>query len=54
VIKDGTIVAEGTPEDVARNDDSYTGQYLRDLLPKVDLEGPRADRDVAQPAADDD
>ncbi|ACV46455.1 MULTISPECIES: excinuclease ABC subunit UvrA [Halomicrobium] len=50
----GTIVAEGTPEDVARNEESYTGQYLRDLLPKVDLEGPRADRDVAQPAADDD
>ena len=50
----GTIVAEGTPEDVARDDDSYTGEYLRDLLPKVDLEGPRADRDVAQPAADDD
>ena len=50
----GTIVAEGTPEDVARNDDSYTGQYLRDLLPKVELEGPRADRDVATPAADDD
>jgi len=50
----GTIVAEGTPEDVARNDDSYTGEYLRDLLPKVDLEGPRADREVAQPAADDD
>ena len=50
----GRIVAEGTPETVARTDDSYTGQYLRDLLPKVDLEGPRADRDVAQPAADDD
>jgi len=50
----GTIVAEGTPENVARNEDSYTGEYLRDLLPKVDLEGPRADREVAQPAADDD
>ncbi|MFC7249525.1 excinuclease ABC subunit UvrA [Halomicroarcula sp. GCM10025324] len=50
----GTLVAAGTPEEVARTDESYTGQYLRDLLPSVDLEGPRADRDVAQPAADDD
>ncbi len=50
----GTLVAEGTPEDVARTEESYTGQYLRDLLPAVDLEGPRADREVAQPAADDD
>jgi excinuclease ABC subunit A len=43
----GTLVAEGTPEAVARTEDSYTGQYLRDLLPAVDLEGPRADRDLA-------
>jgi excinuclease ABC subunit A len=28
----GRIVAEGTPEDVARVDESYTGRYLRDLL----------------------
>ncbi|MFC7019812.1 MULTISPECIES: excinuclease ABC subunit UvrA [Haloarcula] len=50
----GTLVAAGTPEEVARTEESYTGQYLRDLLPSVDLEGPRADREVAQPAADDD
>jgi excinuclease ABC subunit A len=52
----GELVAQGTPEDVARTEASYTGQYLRDLLPNVDLEGPRADRDTAaeQPAADDD
>ncbi|MEF8786692.1 MAG: excinuclease ABC subunit UvrA, partial [Haloarculaceae archaeon] len=43
----GKVVAAGTPEAVARNEDSYTGQYLRDLLPDVDLEGPRADRDLA-------
>jgi excinuclease ABC subunit A len=43
----GTLVAEGTPEQVARTEDSYTGQYLRDLLPAVELEGPRADRDLA-------
>ncbi|MFC6731578.1 excinuclease ABC subunit UvrA [Haladaptatus sp. DYSN1] len=40
----GQIVAAGTPEEVARDDDSYTGLYLRDLLPEIDLDGPRADR----------
>ena len=28
----GTIVAEGTPEDVVKNKDSYTGQFLKQLL----------------------
>ncbi|QGN06494.1 excinuclease ABC subunit UvrA [Halorhabdus sp. CBA1104] len=50
----GQIVAHGTPEDVARTDDSYTGQYLRDLLPEVDMDGPRADRELATPPAADD
>jgi len=59
----GQLVASGTPEDVARSEDSYTGQYLRDLLPAVDLEGPRGDRVVTAgadgelepaPRADDD
>ena len=49
----GEVVASGTPEDVARNEESYTGQYLRDLLPAVELEGPRADREPAAPTADD-
>jgi len=40
----GRIVAEGTPEEVTRTTGSYTGEYLRDLLPAVDLEGPRDDR----------
>ena len=31
----GEIVAEGTPEQVAQIDGSYTGKFLRDLLPKV-------------------
>ncbi|USZ69346.1 excinuclease ABC subunit UvrA [Halorussus salilacus] len=48
----GEVVAEGTPEEVARTEDSHTGRYLRDLLPDVDLDGPRADRTVA-PATDD-
>jgi len=28
----GRIVAEGTPEDVAAIDESYTGKYLRPML----------------------
>ena len=31
-VKGGEIVAEGTPEDVAANERSYTGQYLKALL----------------------
>ena len=56
----GEIVASGTPEDVAQVDDSHTGRYLRDYLPRVDMEGPRADRrkpaedEAEAPAADDD
>jgi len=30
--KGGTIVARGTPESVAKNPKSYTGQYIKDLL----------------------
>ncbi|MEF8830994.1 MAG: excinuclease ABC subunit UvrA, partial [Halobacteriales archaeon] len=58
----GEVVAAGTPEELAREDDSYTGRYLRDLLPDVDLAGPRADRErpgsdepeADAPTADDD
>jgi excinuclease ABC subunit A len=28
----GQVVAKGTPEQVAKNKDSYTGQYLKDML----------------------
>jgi excinuclease ABC subunit A len=31
----GEIVATGTPEEVARVEESYTGRFLRDLLPEV-------------------
>jgi excinuclease ABC subunit A len=31
----GDIVAVGTPEDVADVDESFTGQFLRNILPKV-------------------
>lgn len=30
----GTVVATGTPEDVAECEKSYTGQYLRKMLEK--------------------
>ena len=45
----GEVVATGTPEEVARTEASYTGKYLRDLLPAVDLDGPRGDRDLGDP-----
>jgi len=47
----GEIVASGTPEAVARVEESHTGRYLRDYLPAVDAEGPRADR--RKPAKED-
>ncbi len=34
-VKGGEIVAEGTPEDVAANPRSYTGQYLKALLSRL-------------------
>ncbi len=32
--KGGTVVAKGTPEEVAKNPHSFTGQYLKDILAK--------------------
>jgi len=48
----GEVVVSGTPEEVARDEDSHTGKYLRDMLPEVELDGPRTDRRAA-PATDD-
>ena len=28
----GTVIAEGTPEEVAKNKQSYTGQYVKKYL----------------------
>ncbi|PSQ26644.1 excinuclease ABC subunit UvrA [Halobacteriales archaeon QS_9_68_17] len=50
----GDVVATGTPEEVARHDDSHTGRYLRDLLPDVDLDGPRGERKQPVKATSDD
>jgi excinuclease ABC subunit A len=32
----GTVIAEGTPEEVAENPASFTGQYLKPLLEKTE------------------
>ena len=37
----GTVVAQGTPEDVATVEESFTGQYLAEVLAK------EAERDAA-------
>ncbi|WP_254537162.1 excinuclease ABC subunit UvrA [Halomarina litorea] len=50
----GDLVAAGTPEEVATVEASHTGRYLRDLLPDVDLDGPRADEKRVKAAAGDD
>ncbi len=50
----GDVVATGTPEELARVEESHTGRYLRDKLPEVDLEGPRADREEKAAVAGDD
>jgi excinuclease ABC subunit A len=47
----GEIVAADTPEALTHVEESHTGRYLRDLLPGIELEGPR-DRRVS--AAGDD
>jgi excinuclease ABC subunit A len=49
----GDVVATGTPEEVASVDASHTGRYLRDLLPGVDIAGPRDDDKRPVPATDD-
>ncbi len=36
----GEIVAEGTPEQIAQIAGSYTGKFLRELLPKVNGKAP--------------
>ena len=33
--KGGTVVATGTPEDIAKNGKSYTGKYIKKLLEKT-------------------
>ncbi|MCA1822008.1 MAG: hypothetical protein LC644_09735, partial [Pseudonocardia sp.] len=40
----GTVIAEGTPEQVAAIDTSYTGQFLRTVVGLQDLTPPRPRR----------
>ncbi len=49
----GTVVATGTPEDVARNPASHTGRYLAPILAKAGTlsRGAPADEGAATPAA---
>ena len=34
----GTVVAAGTPEEVAKNEKSYTGLYIKKMLEKAKIE----------------
>jgi excinuclease ABC subunit A len=47
----GSVIAEGTPEQVAEVADSYTGRYLRPLLGRPPLVEPAAERLVIASAA---
>jgi excinuclease ABC subunit A len=44
--KGGNVVALGTPEEVATNPSSYTGQYLAPLLEKALHYGPRRESEI--------
>jgi excinuclease ABC subunit A len=44
----GRIVAQGTPEDVARVKESYTGQYLRELLARRPAGRGKREREAAE------
>jgi excinuclease ABC subunit A len=47
----GEVIATGTPEDVAEVDESATGQYLRQVLPKKAVPKRAAPRKAAKAAA---
>ena len=40
----GTVIAEGTPEDIAASPDSYTGQFLKPLLDGREAKQPKTAR----------
>jgi excinuclease ABC subunit A len=44
----GRVVAQGTPEDVARVKESYTGQYLRELLGRRPAGRGKREREAAE------
>jgi excinuclease ABC subunit A len=47
-VRGGEIVAEGTPEQIAAEPRSYTGQYLRPMLEKASPERSRRAREAAE------
>ena len=47
----GEVIATGTPEDVARVENSATGQYLREVLPKKAAPKKATPRKTARAAA---
>src|SRR4051812_4511343 len=49
--KGGEIVAEGTPEEVAKEPRSYTGGYLQPLLGKPSVADPEQGLRLAKPAS---
>jgi excinuclease ABC subunit A len=49
--KGGTVIAAGTPEELAEVPESYTGQFLRPVLglgPNPSLDGPAGKNGTAQ------
>jgi excinuclease ABC subunit A len=47
----GMVIAEGTPEDVAANPDSYTGAFLRPMLDGREAQQPKAAKRARQAPA---
>ena len=47
-VRGGEIVAQGTPEDVAKVDASYTGQYLATILERTGERAGERTREAAE------
>ncbi|MGW0181814.1 ATP-binding cassette domain-containing protein, partial [Nocardia sp. NPDC003345] len=47
----GTVVGEGTPEDIAENTDSYTGQFLKEVLAQPAVTAAKSGAAAARAAA---
>jgi excinuclease ABC subunit A len=44
----GRIVAQGTPEDIAKSPDSHTGRFLKDVLARRPMKPTRKVREAAE------
>ena len=47
-VRGGEVVAQGTPEDVAKVDASYTGQYLAPMLERASERAGERTREAAE------